>query len=256
MENRPIIIHQADIPAEDAKLTAVQVAQNVFKVTSIYVAESLRDRGIAAMLCENFCSYLKTTGAKTVLQCPYAIDWFTKNRDRKDVLAVLKFGEYIDLACEKGALHAVAVTTDELAFDPRTLLKCMFGCDSWGRDHTCPSRPGSLKPWEYEQILRRYRYVMIIHAHDKRTTQSASFAVESKAFTDGDAFAFSMSDCALCERCKGKDGAPCVNPKKARPAFHSVGIDVFTTVKRLGLPIHTLSSADEEQNWYAAVFLD
>lgn len=44
---------------------------------------------------------------------------------------------------------------------------------------------------------------------------------------------------------------------KARPAFHSVGIDVFKTVRQFGLPIKTLSDADtEEQNWYSAVFID
>jgi predicted metal-binding protein len=69
--------------------------------------------------------------------------------------------------------------------------------------------------------------------------------------------AFSLSDCALCKRCAGFDGKPCANKKKARPAFHSVGIDVFATVKEMGLPIHTLREDDERsQNWYAAVFIE
>lgn len=59
--------------------------------------------------------------------------------------------KYIKKALALGADHAVFFRTDDIEFDPRTLLKCMFGCNDWGKGHTCPSRPGSLLPWEYEQ---------------------------------------------------------------------------------------------------------
>jgi hypothetical protein len=43
----------------------------------------------------------------------------------------------------------------------------------------------------------------------------------------------------------------------ARPAFHSVGIDVFKTVRQFGLLIETLPSKDHpDQNWYSAVFIE
>jgi hypothetical protein len=35
-----------------------------------------------------------------------------------------------------------------------------------------------------------------------------------------------------------------------------VGIDVFATVRRFGLPIETLANKEQEQNWYAAVFME
>jgi predicted metal-binding protein len=47
-----------------------------------------------------------------------------------------------------------------------------------------------------------------------------------------------------------------VDPRRARPAFHSVGIDVFKTVRKFGLPIETLKSEDETANWYSAVFVE
>ena len=163
---------------------------------------------------------------------------------------------YIDLAIEHGADHAVLAAPDEIVFDGRSLLKCMFGCADWGKGPTCPSRQGFLKPWEFEQLLRKYKAVLIVHAQDKKKAQAASFAVERAAFLDGDALAFSMSDCALCADCAGKSGEGCRNVRMARPAFHSVGIDVFGTVKKLGLPISTLKDEHEEQNWYAAVWLN
>ena len=65
-----------------------------------------------------------------------------------------------------------------------------------------------------------------------------------------------MSDCASCPECVGLKGKSCAHPKKARPAFHSVGIDVFATAHNMGLPIQTLASKDEPQNWYAAVWVE
>lgn len=155
-----------------------------------------------------------------------------------------------------GADHAVAFTIDDIVFDPRTLLKCMFGCADWGKAHTCPSRPGALKPWEYRRILEAYAWGVIVHSTRKEVSQKVSFEIEREAFLDGCPFAFSLSDCALCAECAGFRGAECVNPKMSRPAFHSVGIDVFTTVHRFGLPLETLRDPDQQQNWYSAVFIE
>ena len=164
--------------------------------------------------------------------------------------------KYIKRALSLGADHALIVTPDDIVFDGRTLLKCMFGCSDWGKGCTCPSRPLFLKPWEFEPLLRKYSAVLIIHSRSKQIAQKAAYAVEREAFLDGDALAFSMSDCALCTDCAGKSGEACRNVKEARPAFHSVGIDVFSTVKKLGLPLKTLKEQDEEQNWYSAVWLN
>jgi len=164
--------------------------------------------------------------------------------------------KYIKRALELGADHAVPFTTDDIIFDSRTLLKCMYGCKDWGKGHTCPSRPGSLRPWEYEQLFRKYSWGVIVHSKSKKISQDVSFTIESEAFTDGHYFSFSLSDCALCKECTGFKGCDCANPRKARPAFHSVGIDVFKTVRKFGLPIETLKSTDEEQNWYSAVFIE
>ena len=82
----------------------------------------------------------------------------------------------------------------------------MFGCTDWGKGPTCPSRAGSLMPWEYEPLLRRYPWGVIVHSHDKKIAQEASFAVERQAFLDGYYLAFSMSDCALLPRLRRAEG--------------------------------------------------
>lgn len=159
-------------------------------------------------------------------------------------------------AIDMGADDAVIFRLEQIVFDPRTLLKCMYGCEDWGKGHTCPSAPGSLNPWEYEQILQRYKWGCIVHSTSKKTSQDISFALEREAFLAGHYFAFSMSDCAICSECAGFKEKPCVAPERARPAFHSVGIDVFATVKQFDLPLTTLASEDETQNWYSAIFIE
>jgi predicted metal-binding protein len=163
---------------------------------------------------------------------------------------------YRALALELGAADAVPFTPDDIVFESRTILKCMFGCEDWGKGPTCPSRAGSLMPWEYEPILRRYTWGVIVHSPDKKIAQDVSYGLERRAFLDGYHLAFSMSDCASCAECVGLAGKPCANPKKARPAFHSVGIDVFATARHFGLPIDTLESDDAPKNWYSAVWVD
>ena len=163
---------------------------------------------------------------------------------------------YIKKALEMGAAGAVSFTIDQIAFDPRVILKCMFGCADYGRLHTCPNQRSPLSMEEYERILRRYKHGIIIGCSDKHKSQEISLEIERLAFFDGYYFAFSMSDCGLCVRCAKSDGLDCRFPAKARPAFHSVGIDVFKTVRGLGLPVATLSDPAEAQNWYSAVFLE
>lgn len=165
--------------------------------------------------------------------------------------------ELVDKALEMGAVSAVPFELKDICFDTRTLLKCMYGCKDWGKGLTCPSRPNNPSLAEYREMLERYKWGVIVGGHNKHITQKVSFELERKAFVEGYYFAFSLSDCGLCKECAGFTNGECRNVVKARPAFHSVGIDVFKTVRQLGLPINTLfDPATEEQNWYAAVFVE
>ena len=165
--------------------------------------------------------------------------------------------ELIDLALQEGAVEAVPFVLSDIAFDERTLMKCMFGCSDWGKALTCPSRKGNVDLPTWKRMLSNYKWGIIIHAHSKAPSQRASFKVESKAFHDGYYFAMSLSDCGLCDECAAVRCQDCRHVREARPAFHSIGIDVFKTVNQMGLPLYPLADRnDPDQNWYSAVFVE
>ncbi len=64
-----------------------------------------------------------------------------------------------------------------------------------------------------------------------------SFALEREAFLKGYYFAFSLSDCAICKELQVSRQFLCKYQQAG--GFHSVGIDVFKTVRKFGLPIQT-----------------
>jgi predicted metal-binding protein len=166
----------------------------------------------------------------------------------------MELKKYIADALAKGAIDALIIKAKDIVLDPRTMLKCRFGCPGWGHNWTCPSAPGAITVWEFAQILKHYKKALLIHTRDKRLSQEISFAIEQKAYGDGCYFSFSLSDCAICKECRFPKS--CRAPKKARPAMQSVGIDVFSTVHKLGLPIKTLKSKSEQPNWYSLVLID
>jgi predicted metal-binding protein len=164
--------------------------------------------------------------------------------------------KYIQQALKMGAKNAVRFEIGDIVFDPRVVLKCIFGCGDFGRNHTCPYQKSPLAMKEYEEIFSRYKWGIIFGCADKNTSQKISFEIERLCFLDGYYFAFSLSDCGLCKECSKVSGEPCRVPAKARPAFHSVGIDVFKTVKKFDLPLYVAQDQNAELNWYSAVFVE
>ena len=164
--------------------------------------------------------------------------------------------KYIKQAMDMGADNAVVFNIKDIIFDPRVVLKCIFGCRDYGELHTCPYQKSPLSMDEYKKIFEKYTCGIIIGCGSKPDSQRISYEIERSCFLDGYYFAFSLSDCGLCNVCMKGFDADCLHPEMARPAFHSVGIDVFKTVRGFGLPIEVLTSEDAPQNWYSAVFIE
>lgn len=167
----------------------------------------------------------------------------------------MAFDKYIKIAKKMGATNTIVINASDIVIDSRVLLKCMYGCPTYNKNWTCPSAPNALRPWEFAEILKKYKKGILIHTHDKKLSQDISYNIEVNAFWDGYYLAWSMSDCTMCKRCAyPKDH--CRFPKKARPAMQGIGIDVYATVHKFNMPLKPLRTIDEEQNWYSMVLLD
>jgi len=164
--------------------------------------------------------------------------------------------DYIQKALSMGAENAVRFSISDIVFDRRVVLKCLFGCNDFGKAHTCPYQRSPLSMDEYRSIMGEFSWGIIIGCGDKPSSQKISYEIERQCFFDGYYFAFSLSDCGLCKECAKASDAECRFPQKARPAFHGVGIDVFKTVRNLGLPIDVLKEQSDKQHWYSAVFVE
>jgi len=164
--------------------------------------------------------------------------------------------DYKEKALALGAEYAVRFSLADIVFDRRVVLKCIFGCGDFGRAHTCPYQRSPLSMDEYRSIMSEYSWGVIIGCPDKPSSQRISYEIERLCYLDGYYFAFSLSDCGLCGLCAKANDEECRFPKKARPAFHAVGIDVFKTVRNLGLPIEVLKDETDRQHWYSAVFIE
>ena len=164
--------------------------------------------------------------------------------------------QLVNKALEMGAENSKMFELKDIVFDERVILKCMFGCSDYGKSHTCPYQRSPLTMQEYERVFSKYKWGVIIGCGDKKVSQKISYAIEKQCFLDGHYFAFSLSDCGLCSKCAKADDKECRFPKEARPAFHSVGIDVFKTVRQLGMQLEVLIKECDKQNWYSAVFVE
>lgn len=166
------------------------------------------------------------------------------------------YEKYVKSALDAGAESAVPFTIGEIRFDPRTVLKCRFGCDNYGKHYFCPSDPRMQDVEQSIRIFGRYKGGIIIRTEDKASAQKISLAVEREAMRDGNYFAISLSSCDLCKECACEKDRPCPHKADARPAFHTVGIDVSSTIKDKGLTMKDEKDGKVTYYWFSAVFVD
>jgi predicted metal-binding protein len=171
-----------------------------------------------------------------------------------DLTKSMDLEKYVRLAGELGMANAVLISPEDIFFDLRAVLKCRWGCEYGSEDSVrCGSRNTTFE--ERCQMVRNYDHILIVHSHDAGELSRAVLQIERAAFLDGNYFAFAIRACNLCGVCSVKEGEPCVAPEKVRPCDQAFGIDVYRTVRALGLPCEVLQSRDALQNRYGFVLL-
>ena len=163
--------------------------------------------------------------------------------------------KYIQLAKELGMLNAMIISTEDIFFDLRAILKCRWGCeDFFNQSIRCHTRDTTYQ--ERVEMIKRYNRILIVHSNDARRLREAILEIEKAAFLDGYYFAFAIRFCNLCKACALKEGNPCPTPERVRPCDQSFGIDVYKTVRNAGWPCEALQSKGSIQNRYGFVLMD
>lgn len=162
--------------------------------------------------------------------------------------------DLVGAALGMGAIDAKIFQIEDVIFDERTLLKCLFGCS--GGMHYCPNLRDASAFMAYPEMVKKYQWGVIICTDNLDVGQKITLELESKAFLAGYYFAFGATECAVCERCSFEENKPCVDRKKQRPPLYALGIDVYKTVRGLGWELDVVQKEGDPVKNITAVFVE
>jgi len=145
-------------------------------------------------------------------------------------------------------------------------MKCMYGCAEYGRNASCPPNVPSI--FESERFFKDYEKATVFHFQkafknpDDRHKWSHKIntqllALEREVFISGypKAFMLFMDSCSRCKECAG-DRKLCKEPKWIRPTPEAMGVDVSSTMRRIGYPIEVLEDYKMTMNRYAILMVE
>ncbi len=165
-----------------------------------------------------------------------------------------RFDPLVKKAVELGADDARLIRTEAVVFDPRSELKCRFGCARWGRYWTCPPHTG-ISQERFREAFDRYETALVLQVPDMEKSQTVTLAVEKEAMMHhGCAFAFALALCVQCDPCAHPE--PCRHPELARPSMDAYGVDIGKTVAPLGFEVRFDPGGNFVPMWYSMVLLD
>ncbi|MFC1833463.1 DUF2284 domain-containing protein [Thermodesulfobacteriota bacterium] len=198
---------------------------------------------------------LRQTTAGTMHFTPW-VGWLPQGIPKGDKERIVedRFRASIDKAVELGASGAKLIAVEDIVMDRRSLLKCRFGCNRWGRFWTCQPNMG-MSFQEFMQTLACYQTALVISTKDPKVSQEVTLAVEKHAMLElGALYAFALALCVACDECAYPD--PCRYPHLARPSLDGLGVDVMKTVEQLGFRVEFDPGGSLLPSWYSMVLLD
>jgi predicted metal-binding protein len=136
-------------------------------------------------------------------------------------------------------------------------VKCQFGCSDYGLG-TCPPNTPTVE--ECRKFFNEYHSGLIIRltkSVDKdnypsgwsREMTNKLLELERKIFLAGfqKAFLLNQTCCSLCKDCSG-DRAKCKDKKNSRPSPEAFAVDVYKTVREIGMEINVVKENPSEIN--------
>ncbi len=177
-----------------------------------------------------------------------------------------KYEELEALFAKHGLAEFRWVQPGNIATGQWVRMKCTYGCPGYGQNACCPPNVPAVA--ECRQFFDEYTLAAIFHFQktladpEERHAWSAGInqallKLERDVFLLDypKAFLLFMDSCGLCEECPGRR-EECQNTYSARPTPEALAVDVFTTVRRCGLPIEVVKDYDQPMNRYAILLID
>jgi len=164
-----------------------------------------------------------------------------------------------DALKDEGASEVRLIPARSIVVDERVRLKCQIPlCNTYGRNLMCPPKLPSIE--DFRKALARFSRGILIQVSASIPEQSDGKLSEDvfgpakklhelvnmgekMAFEGGLHFATGLIGgcCRLCVECVAVPGeTKCRFPFKARPSMEAMGIDVFSTLEKVGLPLSGL----------------
>jgi predicted metal-binding protein len=156
--------------------------------------------------------------------------------------------------------------------DPKEILvaqwvriKCEFGCSDYGLG-TCPPNTPTVE--ECRDFFKEYNHGLVIRltkSADKdnypadwsREMTNKLLELERKIFLSGfqKAFLLNQTCCCLCKDCSG-DRLNCKDKRNSRPSPEAFAVDVYKTVRNIGMEINVVSENPSEMNRIAILLIE
>ena len=104
-------------------------------------------------------------------------------------------------------------------------------------------------------MLREYSQAILVRFEPSGPdTHRTMVKLEREAFLSGHyaAFAIAAGPCEICAKCNLER---CAHPREARPSMESCGIDVYATVRKVGMPIQVVKTHKETPRYYGLLLV-
>lgn len=169
------------------------------------------------------------------------------------------------IIAEKGFSDYKWINPKEIVVAHWVRVKCSFGCSDYGLG-TCPPNTPSVN--DCDSFFKEYDCGLVIRLNkyaDKasypsdwsREMTNKLLDIEREVFLTGfqKVFLLNQTCCSLCKDCS-KNRLDCKDKTKSRPSPESFAVDVYQTVRNLGLEINVVSDNPAEMNRIAILLIE
>jgi predicted metal-binding protein len=176
--------------------------------------------------------------------------------DQKKIDSFIQEAGFSDYKC---------INTSDIVVAQWVRVKCTFGCSDYGLG-ACPPNTPSVQ--ECRDFFNEYHYGFVIRLAkyaDKdhypsawsREMTNKLLDLERRIFLEGyhKVFLLNQTCCCVCNDCSG-NRLECKDKKKSRPSPEAFAVDVYTTVRNIGMELNVVSQNPAEMNRVALLLVE